>query len=304
MIVKDVIKQGYPFVEAIASALPICDEFLVSDGYSTDGTYEVLKKIAGLNLKVKVYQERWPVKKSATVLADVTNSLRSKCQFDYILSLQANEVIHEQSAPLIKALPTMFPKVETFSFSFIQFLAKYKFAEGFRLRFAKNNPAIIAKGDAWTLGVSDAFVKKKILRSLVHPRRFYYYVTKGVEFVNANPCFDYLSRAVYLPNPIFRYWAFFPKNFLEKCQRHRELFEIPKFKKSYSELEAHVSEPDMFWRLGAQFLEFAEGAEQYPDAFGSVDVKGHPAVVQEFISNPKASQYYIREELFELIKNM
>ena len=38
MIVKDVLRQGYPFVEAIASALPICDEFLISDGYSTDGT--------------------------------------------------------------------------------------------------------------------------------------------------------------------------------------------------------------------------------------------------------------------------
>jgi glycosyltransferase involved in cell wall biosynthesis len=177
MIVKDVIKQGYPFVEAITSALPICDEFLISDGYSTDGTYAVLQRIASLNRKVKIYREQWPNKKDSTVLADVTNNLRRKCQFDYILSVQANEIIHEQSAPLIKALPSMFPIVDTFSFPFIQFLGKYKLAEGFRLRFSKNNPEIVAKGDAWTLGVSTSFIKTKILRSFVHPRRLYYYLS-------------------------------------------------------------------------------------------------------------------------------
>jgi glycosyltransferase involved in cell wall biosynthesis len=303
MIVKDVLKQGYPFVEAIASALPICDEFLISDGYSTDGTYEIVEKIAALNPKVKIFREQWPAKKSSTILADVTNNLRSKCRFEYIFYVQANEIIHEQSAPLIKALPTMFPNVETFSFPFIQFLNKYKFAEGFRLRLSKNYPGIVAKGDAWTLGASNAFVKSKVLRSFAHPRRFYYYLSKGVEFVHANPCYDYLSRAIYLPNPIFRYWALFPKNFLEKCQRHSELFQMAKFKKSYDELNVHVSEPEVFWKLGAEFLEFAQG-EKYPEAFGSIDKKDHPAIIQEFISNSHAGQYFVREEMFDLIKRL
>jgi glycosyltransferase involved in cell wall biosynthesis len=205
MITKDVLKQGYPFVEAIASALPICDEFLVSDGYSTDGTYEVLKKMVAVNPKIKVCQQHWPSRKDVTVLSDVTNKVRSKCRFDYMLSLQANEIIHEQSAPFIKALPEMFPAVDTYSFPFIQFLSKYKFAEGFRLRFSKNVPSIVAKGDAWTLGASKQFTRSKIIRALARPRRFYYYLAKGVEFVHANPCFDYRSRAIYLPNPVFRY---------------------------------------------------------------------------------------------------
>jgi glycosyltransferase involved in cell wall biosynthesis len=80
MIVKDVLEQGYPFVEAIASALPICDEFLVSDGYSTDGTYEVLQKISKVNPKVKVHRCKWSDKKDITILADVTNEVRSKVQ--------------------------------------------------------------------------------------------------------------------------------------------------------------------------------------------------------------------------------
>jgi glycosyltransferase involved in cell wall biosynthesis len=303
MIVKDVLKQGYPFVEAIVSALPICDEFLVSDGYSTDGTYEFMEKIALANPKVKVYREQWPNRKDVTILSEVTNSLRAKCRHEYILSLQANEVIHEQSAPLIKALPQMFPSVDTFSFPFIQFLNQYKFAEGFRLRFSKNHPGIVAKGDAWTLGASAQFTRQKIFRSLAHPRRFYYYLTKGVEFVHANPCFDYLSRAIYLPNPIFRYWALFPKNFLDKCQRHCEIFQIAKFHKSYNELKAKVNNPDLFWKLGSEFLEFAEG-ERYPEEFSSIDKKNHPSIIKEFISNSEAKEYYVREELFELIRKL
>jgi glycosyltransferase involved in cell wall biosynthesis len=303
MIVKDVLKQGYPFVEAISSALPICDEFLVSDGYSTDGTYAVIEKIALANPKVKVYREQWPNRKDVTVLADVTNSLRAKCRHEYILSLQANEVIHEQSAPFIKALPQMFPNVDTFSFPFIQFLNKYKFAEGFRLRFSKNHLGIVAKGDAWTLGVSAQFTLKKILRSLARPRRFYYYLAKGVEFVHANPCFDYRSRAIYLPNPIFRYWALFPKNFLDKCQSHGEIFPIAKFHKSYDELKANVNSPDRFWKLGSDFLEFADG-EHYTEAFSLIDKEHHPAVIQEFISNPQAKEYYVRNELFERIRKL
>jgi glycosyltransferase involved in cell wall biosynthesis len=303
MITKDVLKQGYPFVEAIASALPICDEFLVSDGYSTDGTYEALKKIAAANSKVKVHQQHWPTRRDVTVLSEVTNEVRNRCRHEYILSLQANEIIHEESAPLIRALPQMFPSVETFSFPFIQFLNKYKFAEGFRLRFAKNNPAIVAKGDAWTLGVSDKFIRAKIFRGLARPRRLYYYLAKGVEFVHANPCFDFRSRAVYLPNPIFRYWALFPKNFVEKCQRHGELFSLDKFRKSYDQLNANIDNPDVFWKIGSGFLEFSKD-EHYLEAFSSVQREKHPAIMQEFISNPKAKEYSVREEIVEQIKNL
>jgi glycosyltransferase involved in cell wall biosynthesis len=52
-VVKDALKQGYPFVESIASMLPICDELLVSDGFSKDGTYEILQKLETLNKKVQ-----------------------------------------------------------------------------------------------------------------------------------------------------------------------------------------------------------------------------------------------------------
>ena len=58
MVLKNVLKTRYPFVESIAASLPICDEFLISDGYSTDGTFEILEKIAAINNKIKLFKAR------------------------------------------------------------------------------------------------------------------------------------------------------------------------------------------------------------------------------------------------------
>ena len=305
MIAKDVLKQGYPFVEAIVSALPICDEFLISDGYSTDGTYEVLNRISGLNSKVKVYRYRWPYKKSVTVLADVTNEVRNRCRYQHIFSVQANEIIHEQSVPFIKAIPRMFPNVTSFSFPYLQLLNNWKLSEEFRLRFAKNLPQIVAKGDAWTLGTSKAFDRTKKLTCIIKPYRISRYVSNGISLEYANSCYGLLSRAIYLPNPIFRYWSLFPKNFIEKCQGHSELFGMQEFQKSLDLLQLHVEDPETFWRLGSETLKQSGFNElHYPEFYSFVDRKDHPTIIQEFISNPNTDHYYVREEMLELLKNL
>jgi hypothetical protein len=306
MIVKNVLAQGYPFIEAIASALPICDEILISDGYSIDGTSEVLEKISNLNPKVKFHRYRWPDKKDITILAEVTNEVRSKCRFENIFSIQANEIIHEQSAPVIKALPSMLPYVDTFSFPYLQLLNKYKLTEEFRLRFAKNLPQIEAVGDAWTLGTTKAFDRTKKLRSLSNPHRLTGYLNNGIWHTYANSCYGPHSRAIYLPKPIFRYWSLFPKNFLEKYQRHSELFQLPNFKEVSKKLSSQINDPENFWKLGSDALEKAQFKEKprYPEAYNSVDRQDHPAIIQKFISDPNVDHYFVREELFELIRNL
>jgi hypothetical protein len=171
MIVKDVLTPGDPFVEAIASALPFCDEFLISEGYSTDGTYEVIKKISEVNKKVKIFRQNWPLERRISILGNVTNSIRARCRYDYIFSLQANEIIHEDSVNFIKALPEMCPEVQTFSLPFMHLMWNYKFSEEFRLRFSRNLPSIVATGDAWALGTSRDFVRSESLRCLRNPRK-------------------------------------------------------------------------------------------------------------------------------------
>ena len=42
---KNLISQGYPFLEAIYSFLNWGDELYISDGYSNDGTFDILSKL-------------------------------------------------------------------------------------------------------------------------------------------------------------------------------------------------------------------------------------------------------------------
>jgi protein associated with RNAse G/E len=78
---------------------------------------------------------------------------------------------------------------------------------------------------------------------------------------------------------------------------------MAKFTKSYEDLKLHVDEPEVFWRLGAEFLEHTKD-QHYPQSFISIEKRNHPAIIQDFISSPLAKEYYVREELYHKIKNL
>jgi len=50
MIVRNALNQGYPFLEAIAQALPVCDEMLIGDGGSTEWN------TTNLGVRARTYQ--------------------------------------------------------------------------------------------------------------------------------------------------------------------------------------------------------------------------------------------------------
>jgi len=305
MIVKDVLKPGYPLVEAVASALPVCDEFLISDGYSTDDTFEVVQRMSELNKKIKVFRQKWPIAKRLTVLGDVTNAIRVKCSYNYVFSVQANEIVHEDSVEFIKALPEMCPEVQTFSLPFLHLLGNYKFSEEFRLRFSRNLPSIVAVGDAWALGPSKAFVVSEAFKSLKKPRKFLRYVGRGVGWTYANSCGNILSRAIYLPKPVFRYWSLFPRNYLEKCVKHVEMFNVLEFNKTINVLKSHVDDdPSSFWKLAAEMASKGPLGFKYPEGFGVVNREDHPKIIQGLISNSRVKSYYVREDILDLIRGL
>ena len=297
MVLKNVLKTGYPFVESIAASLPVCDEFLISEGYSTDGTYEVVEKISRLNKKVKVFRQEWPVTKKYSVIAEVTNTIRAKCNYDYIFSIQANEVLHEKNIEFIRALPEICPQVNAFSLPFIHLVKDYRFFEDFRLRFSKNMENIVAIGDAWTLGSSKSFIHSQTRKGVRHPRRMLQYIYKGIEWTYTNSGVSPLSRAIYLPKPIYRYWSLFPKDYLEKCEKHVEMFGLKELQKDIEALRNYVDD-------SCGFLEKSCRNPQkrirfpLPRRLGITSMEDHPKIVRDLIGDSKLKSYSVRSESF------
>lgn len=60
VVVHDAIKGDYPVVECIRSLLPVCDEVVAASADSTDGTLEMLTKLAATEPKVRVVNIPWP----------------------------------------------------------------------------------------------------------------------------------------------------------------------------------------------------------------------------------------------------
>ncbi|MES1215710.1 MAG: hypothetical protein ABUT20_09340 [Bacteroidota bacterium] len=128
--VRNGFSYGVPFLEAYQSILPICDEFVVAVGQSTDGTREA---IAGLNSdKIKIIDTVWnmDLKQGGKIFAQQTNialdGISKDC--DWAFHIQADEVIHENDLPKIKkALDDNDgdKRVEGFILPFIHFWGGY-----------------------------------------------------------------------------------------------------------------------------------------------------------------------------------
>ena len=56
VFIKDNNEGAFGLWESMATLMPIADEFIVWDYGSTDGTWEILKYLAGKNKKIKIKQ--------------------------------------------------------------------------------------------------------------------------------------------------------------------------------------------------------------------------------------------------------
>ena len=158
-------------------------------------------------------------------------------------------------------------------------------------------------GDAWTMGSSTSFKNLEALKCLGHPRRFIDYVYKGIEYTYANSCVSSLSRAIYLPKPIYRYWSLFPANYLEKCEKHAEMFSLQELRKDAETLKNHIDNPAFFWKKAAEIRRKDLGFH-YPDELDVCGWEDHPRIMKGLLSDFNSQSYQIREEVLDLIKNL
>lgn len=94
---------GYPFVPAIRSLLPLCDEIIVNVPRSTDGTLAAVRGIA--DPRVRIIESDWDDSQrvSGLVLSVHTNRALEQCTGDWCVYIQGDEVLHEDSIPAMRA---------------------------------------------------------------------------------------------------------------------------------------------------------------------------------------------------------
>jgi hypothetical protein len=101
---RNLTKLNYPVEAAVRSVLPLCDDFVFVVGKSDDDTRE---RVCSIDPKVRVIDSVWPdVQIDGTVLAIEGNkalSLAQQSGCTWGFYIQADEVVHENDLPLIRA---------------------------------------------------------------------------------------------------------------------------------------------------------------------------------------------------------
>jgi hypothetical protein len=99
-IIRNAIKYDFPAVEAISSALPLCDEFVVAVGDCNDGTLELIQSINSPKIKIvrTVWEEEKYRSKNLEILAVETNKAFKEisADSDWAFYIQSDEALHEQ----------------------------------------------------------------------------------------------------------------------------------------------------------------------------------------------------------------
>ncbi len=109
---KDCISQRYPFEASINSMLGFCDQVVIVDGGSTDGTWERLQSLEKENDKIIIFQNKrdWNHPRFAVYDGLQKALARSLCTGEFCWQQDSDEVVHEDDFDKVKKLMKSIPK--------------------------------------------------------------------------------------------------------------------------------------------------------------------------------------------------
>ncbi len=99
-IVRNAVRLDYPIVPAIRSILDICDEVVVNVGRSDDETRDLVAGIG--DPRVRILDSVWDFSRGGGTLSFETNRAMAACGGTWGIYIQADEVLHESGAALIR----------------------------------------------------------------------------------------------------------------------------------------------------------------------------------------------------------
>ncbi len=157
--IKDAIKYDYPIVEAINSVLPICDEFVIAVGKSSDSTLELIKSIP--SEKIRIIETEWDEanREGGRVLAIETNKAFAEvaADSDWAFYVQGDEAIHEQYLDEVHNAMLKYKddgRVDGLLFNYLHFYGSYDYVGSSskwynrEIRVIRNDKSIYSYRDA------------------------------------------------------------------------------------------------------------------------------------------------------------
>jgi len=121
-------RLGYPFVASIRSILPLVDEFVIALGPCDDDTEKMLREIG--DPKIRIIPTTWNenIRSDYSVKGFVFGQQKSialfNCTGDWAFYLEADEVLHEDDLPKIRAAMEKHlndERVEALAFDYLHF---------------------------------------------------------------------------------------------------------------------------------------------------------------------------------------
>ncbi|MBE9584863.1 glycosyltransferase family 2 protein [Mucilaginibacter sp. JRF] len=177
--IRNAVANDYPITEAIRSILPICDEFIVVVGQSTDETRQL---IANINSpKVRIIDSVWndSLKEGGVVFARETDKAYQaiSADTDWAFYIQGDEVVHEKYLPLIvkeMEQASHNPAIEGLLFKYLHFYASYDYFGDSRrwyrreIRVIKNLKGIQSYRDAQGFRLNERKIKVKLIDAYIY----------------------------------------------------------------------------------------------------------------------------------------
>jgi len=120
--VKDGLYYDFHVAAMLKHHLPLADEIIVNEGYSTDGTYEAIKD---LDPKIKVHRFEWDRSDPLHWHQKFKNQARKLCSGDWCILLDCDEFIPEWEFARLRDFLTKTDKV-IIPVRFIHFYGNYR----------------------------------------------------------------------------------------------------------------------------------------------------------------------------------
>ncbi|MEZ0541208.1 glycosyltransferase family 2 protein [Fibrella arboris] len=199
-IIRNAERYGYPILEAIQSVLPLCDEFVVAVGRSTDNTIGLIEGIG--SPKIRIVHTVWndDLREGGRVLAEETDKALAavSADTDWAFYIQGDEVLHEQYLDTVKAamqenLNDL--SVEGLLFKYTHFYGSFRYVGDSRRWYRREIRVIRHTGHVASYRDAQGFRKKdntKLQVKLIDAYIYHYGWVKPIELQRAK--FGYFYR--------------------------------------------------------------------------------------------------------------